>query len=61
MPVNGLLGIEDLTREEIQAILDRARDFQPRVDPRVAQAGSAARPDGGEPVLRSVHAHAHQF
>jgi aspartate carbamoyltransferase catalytic subunit len=33
--VNGLLGIEDLTREEIQAILDRARDFQPRVDPRV--------------------------
>jgi aspartate carbamoyltransferase catalytic subunit len=32
--VNGLLGIEDLTREEIQAILDRARDFQPRVQPR---------------------------
>ena len=29
----GLLGIEDLTREEIQAILDRARDFQPRTDP----------------------------
>ena len=28
----GLLGIEDLTREEIQAILDRARDFQPRKD-----------------------------
>jgi aspartate carbamoyltransferase catalytic subunit len=26
----GLLGIEDLTREEVQAILDRARDFQPR-------------------------------
>ena len=26
----GLLGIEDLTRDEIQAILDRARDFQPR-------------------------------
>ncbi|HEX5431477.1 MAG TPA: aspartate carbamoyltransferase catalytic subunit [Bryobacteraceae bacterium] len=26
----GLLGIESLTREEIQAILDRARDFQPR-------------------------------
>src|SRR5207302_9562055 len=25
----GLLGIENLTREEIQAILDRARDFQP--------------------------------
>jgi aspartate carbamoyltransferase catalytic subunit len=25
----GLLGIEDLTREEIQSILDRARDFQP--------------------------------
>jgi aspartate carbamoyltransferase catalytic subunit len=25
----GLLGIEDLNREEIQAILDRARDFQP--------------------------------
>jgi aspartate carbamoyltransferase catalytic subunit len=25
----GLLGIEDLTREQIQAILDRARDFQP--------------------------------
>jgi aspartate carbamoyltransferase catalytic subunit len=32
--VNGLLGIEDLTREEIQAILDRSRDFQPRVEPR---------------------------
>jgi aspartate carbamoyltransferase catalytic subunit len=28
--VKGLLGIENLTREEIQAILDRARDFQPR-------------------------------
>src|SRR5580693_4210330 len=27
---DGLLGIEDLTREEIQAILDRARDFQPK-------------------------------
>jgi aspartate carbamoyltransferase catalytic subunit len=26
----GLLGIENLTREEIQVILDRARDFQPR-------------------------------
>jgi aspartate carbamoyltransferase catalytic subunit len=26
----GLLGIEGLTREEIQAILDRARDFQPK-------------------------------
>jgi len=26
----GLLGIEGLEREEIQAILDRARDFQPR-------------------------------
>jgi aspartate carbamoyltransferase catalytic subunit len=26
----GLLGIEDLTREEVQSILDRARDFQPR-------------------------------
>jgi aspartate carbamoyltransferase catalytic subunit len=25
----GLLGIENLTRQEIQAILDRARDFQP--------------------------------
>jgi aspartate carbamoyltransferase catalytic subunit len=29
---SGLLGIEDLSREEIQAILDRARDFQPRGD-----------------------------
>ena len=29
--MNGLLGIENLTREEIQAILDRARDFQPRL------------------------------
>jgi aspartate carbamoyltransferase catalytic subunit len=27
--VRGLLGIENLTREEIQSILDRARDFQP--------------------------------
>src|SRR5436190_22342683 len=26
----GLLGIENLAREEVQAILDRARDFQPR-------------------------------
>src|SRR5271170_8466033 len=26
----GLLGIESLTREEIQSILDRARDFQPK-------------------------------
>jgi aspartate carbamoyltransferase catalytic subunit len=25
----GLLGTENLTRDEIQAILDRARDFQP--------------------------------
>ncbi|HTB15878.1 MAG TPA: aspartate carbamoyltransferase catalytic subunit [Bryobacteraceae bacterium] len=29
---SGLLGIEDLKREEIQAILDRARDFQPKPD-----------------------------
>jgi aspartate carbamoyltransferase catalytic subunit len=29
----GLLGIESLTRDEIQAILDRARDFQPRTGP----------------------------
>src|SRR5882672_3693238 len=28
--MKGLLGIEDLTREEVQAILDRACDFQPR-------------------------------
>jgi aspartate carbamoyltransferase catalytic subunit len=28
----GLLGIEGLTREQIQAILDRARDFQPKPD-----------------------------
>jgi aspartate carbamoyltransferase catalytic subunit len=28
--VKGLLGLEDLTRAEVQAILDRARDFQPR-------------------------------
>src|SRR5271167_1950133 len=27
---DGLLGIEGLSREEIQAILDRARDFQPK-------------------------------
>jgi len=27
--MRGLLGIEDLNREEIQAILDRTRDFQP--------------------------------
>jgi aspartate carbamoyltransferase catalytic subunit len=27
---SGLLGIEDLKREEIQVILDRARDFQPK-------------------------------
>jgi len=31
---SGLLGIEDLSREAIQAILDRARDFQPRVEAR---------------------------
>jgi aspartate carbamoyltransferase catalytic subunit len=30
----GLLGIEDLSREEIQGILDRARDFQPRTSAR---------------------------
>jgi aspartate carbamoyltransferase catalytic subunit len=28
----GLLGIESLTRDEIQAILDRARNFQPKPD-----------------------------
>ena len=31
-PGKGFLGIEDLTRQEIQAILDRARDFQPRAE-----------------------------
>ena len=30
----GLLGMEGLSRPEIQAILDRARDFQPRADHR---------------------------
>jgi aspartate carbamoyltransferase catalytic subunit len=29
----GLLGTENLSREDAQAILDRARDFQPRKDP----------------------------
>ena len=29
----GLLGIESLSRENIQSILDRARDFQPHDDP----------------------------
>ena len=33
--MNGLLGIEDLTREEVQAILDRARDFQVAPNQRV--------------------------
>jgi len=28
--LRGLLGIEGLTREEVQSILDRSRDFQPR-------------------------------
>jgi aspartate carbamoyltransferase catalytic subunit len=28
--LRGLLGIEKLTRDEVQSILDRARDFQPR-------------------------------
>jgi aspartate carbamoyltransferase catalytic subunit len=32
--MKGLLGIEDLTREEAQAILDRARDFQTPVGER---------------------------
>jgi aspartate carbamoyltransferase catalytic subunit len=31
----GLLGIEHLTREQIQSILDRARDFQPRSRPKL--------------------------
>ncbi|HLH38118.1 MAG TPA: aspartate carbamoyltransferase catalytic subunit [Bryobacteraceae bacterium] len=30
LDLRGLLGIETLTREQVQAILDRARDFQPR-------------------------------
>ena len=33
--MKGLLGIEDLTREEAQAILDRARDFQAPLGERV--------------------------
>jgi aspartate carbamoyltransferase catalytic subunit len=33
--MKGLLGIEDLTRGEVQAILDRARDFQVAPDQRV--------------------------
>ena len=32
MPKQGLLGIEGLTRQEVEEILDRARDFQPRPD-----------------------------
>jgi len=32
MTSRGLLGIENLTREQIQAILDRSRDFQHRPD-----------------------------
>src|SRR5271154_3159374 len=28
----GLLGIENLSRDEVQSILDRARDFQPRTE-----------------------------
>ena len=32
MPRQGLLGIESLTRREVEEILERARDFQPRPD-----------------------------
>ena len=43
----GLLGIEDLSREEIQAILDRARDFQPR-DGEFPETRYIKRENGGE-------------
>src|SRR5579871_1422638 len=39
----GLLGIEDLTRDEVQAILDRAKDFQPQSPEGTTVAASAQR------------------
>ena len=57
----GLLGIEELDRAEIEAILARAKDFQPHAEPELQEAGHPARQDDRQPVLRSLHAHAHQL
>ena len=57
----GLLGIEELDRAEIEAILARAKDFQPMQSQTLEEARHAARQDDRQPVLRSLHAHAHQL
>ncbi len=57
----GLLGIEELDRAEIEAILARAKDFQPLQSADAQEAGHAARQDDRQPLLRGLHAHAHQL
>ena len=57
----GLLGIEELDRAEIEAILARAKDFQPHPEPVAQETRHAARQDDRQPVLRSLHAHPHQL
>ena len=57
----GLLGIEELDRAEIEAILARAKDFPADAEPELEKAGHPARQDDRQSVLRSLHAHAHQL
>ena len=57
----GLLGIEELDRAEIEAILARAKDFQPLQSQSFEEARHAARQDDRQSLLRSLHAHPHQL
>ncbi len=61
MPKEGLLGIDTLSRADIQAILDRTRDFQPKPNESFGRFDILKGPDHRKSVLRNVDAHAHQL
>ena len=57
----GLLGIEELDRAEIEAILARAKAFSAAANAIAEKTRYAARQDDREFVLRSLDPHAHQL
>jgi len=56
-----LLSIEDLDRETIERICDRAASFAEVADRRDQEGPRAPRPDSAEPLLRGLDAHPSSF
>ena len=60
-PRRHLLSVGDLTRDDVERILETARSSRGLARPRGEEAADAARPDGREPLLRVLDAHAREL